>query len=135
VSEPGKELTFSPAGLEEAEAEPYRVTTGPLEVRQAVAVPEPDEGSSTDWVMLGEQVDGGGIRLVASLELARVRVQRRVDGFSRIPVKPGGPVARVPNVTLVITAEMRNFTSINAVDYPSALRSLMEMWARARPQS
>lgn len=131
----GKELAVSPAGLEEAENEPFRVATSPLELRRPVAHLEGEP--APDWVMVGVPVEGGGVRLLASLTLTRAELEQKIDGFDLIPISsnPKSAVARVPRRIVTITAVMRDFTQILAEDYPSALRSLLEMWSRARPQS
>jgi hypothetical protein len=115
--------------------EPYRVTTGPLEVTRGLAGLAPEtEGEVPDWVMVGLPNLDGGIRLFASQTLTRAGLKRRVNGFTRVPVtaNPNGPVARIPNVELVVVAVMKDFTLINAASYPDALRSLTELWERAR---
>lgn len=135
MSEPGKELMVSPAGLTEAEAEQYLVKTGPLEVSRG---PGGDGwGEAVDWVMVGMPSPGGGVRLFASKTLTRAGLQRRVEGYALVPItaRPDGPVARVPVETRTVIAVMKDFTLINAETYPEALRSLMEMWDRARPES
>lgn len=132
---PGKELAVSQAGLEEAEEEAFRVTTGPLEVTRPVAHLEGEP--APDWVIVGTPTSDGGVRLFASLTLTRAELKREMDGFDLIPIfpNPNSRPARVPRVKITITAEMRDFTQILADDYPSAMRSLMEQWSRARPQS
>jgi hypothetical protein len=122
---PGTDLTVSPAGLKgltAAEQAPYR----------KLFPGDPDWGEVPDWVMVGLSNNDGGVRLFASRTLTQAGLQRRVDGFTRVPVtgNPNGPVARVPNEIATVVAVMKDFTSINAASYPDALRSLMELWSR-----
>lgn len=130
--EPGTELMVSSAALEELENEPFRVTTGPLEVPDGQRAGA-DPGDAPDWVMVGLPNGAGGVTLFASRTLTRAAFRRQVTGFSRIPVtdKPNGPVARVLSETRTVVAEMKDFTVIHAESYPAALRTLMEMWDRA----
>jgi hypothetical protein len=132
VSEPSRALAVSSGSQQDQAEAPYRVTTGPLEVTRGSG-PEA-EGEVPDWVMVGLPNADGGVRLFASQTLTRAGLQRRVDGFTRVPVtaNPNGPVARIPNEALVVVAVMKDFTLINAASYPDALRSLTELWDRAR---
>jgi hypothetical protein len=119
--EPGQEL------------EPFKVTTGPLEVSRPLAHLDGDGAAMTpDFVMVGVPQLGGGVMLFASRTLTQAALRREVRGFDIVPItaRENGPVARVPRERRTITAEMTSFQVIYGDSYPEALRSLLEMWSR-----
>jgi hypothetical protein len=81
-----------------------------------------------DWVMVGIPKEEGGVMLFASKTLAQGALQRVADGFDRIPIGPGGPVARVLREKVTIAAQMPTFVLIHADSYPAAFTSLWDLW-------
>lgn len=109
--------------------EPYKVTTGPLEVGRG---PLPGPGFSTpgyprpDFVLFGIQDPLGGVILFASAQLSQAELKSEAERMDLIPV--GARLARVPVVKTTLHVEMRSFTMIRAETYMDALRSLGDVW-------
>jgi hypothetical protein len=124
----------STTGLQEAEDEPFRVRTGPLEVSRG---PEPKHGFGDigyprpDFVLFGIADPFGGVILFASDQMSQAELESKIQGFDLIPV--GRALARVPDRRTTLKVEMRSFTMIRADTYGDALRSLMETWRPPEP--
>jgi hypothetical protein len=86
-------------------------------------------GQAPDFVMVGVATQTG-VMLLASAELTDAGLERRTTGIDRIPIRPGGPVARVPHVEATVSATMPKFDTIQAENYQVALASLQEQWQR-----
>ena len=67
--------------------------------------------------------------------MTEARFARRMDGFDRVPIRPGGPVARVPRITAIVGAKMTSFEQIVGDDYREALASLISEWDRRSRRS
>lgn len=100
-----------------------------MDVRDA---PPPDaEGEDVQFVLVGVQQGGRSI-LFASTAVTEARFARQMDGFDRVPIRPGGPVARVSRVTAIVGAKMTSFEQIVGDDYREALATLLGEWERKR---
>ena len=110
-----------------ADRRPVPQTTG--QARQGSGWVSP-QVQRPDFMIVGLTLPAGDVLLFASTTLTRAELERKLDGFKLIPVAEDMRLARVPKERIIVTAEMRNFTMIHGEDYPSALRSLMEDWAR-----
>jgi hypothetical protein len=111
--------------LEPAELLPQ--TTDQARQRQGGS---PPQYQRPDFMIVGLTLPAGDVLVFASTELTQAQLVRETQGFDLIEVMEGMRLARVPIERITVRAEMRSFTIIHGDDYPSALRSLMEMWAR-----
>jgi hypothetical protein len=128
----------SPAAAMEMEFASY-----PGEVRQAAleyarglvlgrAQDEPlPDGEDVQFVLVGVHQHGRAV-LFASSAVTETRFARQLDGFDRVEIRPGGPVARVPRFTAIVGAKMTSFDQIVGADYREALASLIREWDRKK---
>lgn len=107
--------------------EPYRVTTGPLEVTRG---PQPGPGSPAyprpDFVMWGIREPGRGVLLFVTTDMSVAQLTNEIERLDLIPV--GRALARIPVTKTTLHVEMRSFTMIRADSYPEALLSLRDNW-------
>jgi len=81
------------------------------------------------FILVGVEQRGQAV-LFASTSVTEAKFARRMDGFDRVPIRPGGPVARVPRITAIVGAKMTSFEQIVGDDYREALTSLVREWDR-----
>ena len=115
----------------------------PDEVRQAAleyarglalgrAAPEPlPDGEDVKFILVGVE-QGGRAILFSSTSVIEAKFARQMDGFDRVEIRPGGPVARVPRLTAIVGAKMSSFEQHVGHDYREALATLLEDWKRKR---
>jgi hypothetical protein len=99
-----------------------------LQLARDEAEPLPD-GDDVQFVLVGVQQAGRAI-LFASSAVTEANFARQTDGFDRVPICPGGPVARVPRISAIVGAKMTSFEQIVGDDYRDALASLIREWDR-----
>jgi hypothetical protein len=125
----------SPAEMEtEFGSYPEEVRRAALEYARGLALgpsrPEPlPEGEDVQFVLVGVRQQGRAI-LFASSSVTEAKFARQVDGFDRVEIRPGGPVARVPRMTAIVGAKMTSFEQIVGADYREALASMLAEWQR-----
>ncbi len=88
-------------------------------------------GEDVQFILVGVQQAGRAI-LFASSSVTEAKFARQMDGFDRVPIRPGGPVARVPRITAIVGAKMTSFDQIVGADYREALASLIREWDRKK---
>jgi hypothetical protein len=127
----------SPAEMEtEFASYPEEVRRAALEYARglmlgpAQAEPLP-EGEDVQFVLVGVRQAGRAL-LFASSAVTETRFARQVDGFDRVPIRPGGTVARIPRITAIVGAKMTSFEQIVGDDYREALATLLAEWDRKR---
>lgn len=105
--------------------EPFRVTTGPLEVTHGPAPANPAY-PRPDFVMWGVREPGRGVLLFVTTDMSQAQLVSEVERLDLIPV--GRALARVPVTKTTLHVEMHSFTMIRANSYPEALMSLRDNW-------
>jgi hypothetical protein len=86
-----------------------------------------------DWVMLGVSNADGTVRLIASKELTRAELEYEAD-YEEIHSLWSLEPPRMVQTSAVyrLTAELRTWVLITAVDYPAAFDALFGQWAPER---
>lgn len=112
---------------------PEEVREAALEYARGLMIgrePEPlPEGEDVQFMLVGVEQGGRSI-LFFSSAVTEAKFARGVEGFDRVPIRPGGPVARVPRMTAVVGAKMTSFEQIVGADYRDALQTLLSEWNR-----
>jgi hypothetical protein len=113
---------------------PEAVRQAALEYARGLALgpvrPEPlPDAENVQFVLVGVRQAGRAI-LFASSSVTEAKFARQADGFDRVQIRPGGPVARVPRLTAIVGAKMTSFEQIVGEDYREALASLLDDWRR-----
>jgi hypothetical protein len=120
----------SPAEMEtEFGSYPEEVRQAALEYARGLALakdePLPDPGDEdVQFVLVGVRQAGRAI-LFASSSVTEAKFARKMDGFDRVPIRPGGPVARIPRWSILVGARMTGFEQIVADNFDSALATLV----------
>lgn len=121
----------------EFESYPEEARLAALEYARGLALPGAGDAAARDvfryphapqFVIVG--LDGGTV--VFSEHVSEARMVRKVDGYDRVPVGPGGPVARVPRWAIALGVKLEQFEQHLGEDYPSALDTLAAEWRRRR---
>lgn len=73
----------------------------------------------------------GGVQLFVSSAVTNAKFARQVKGYDHIPISPGGPVAHVPRINVIVGVEMTSFEQVLADDYMAALYTITRSWERA----
>jgi hypothetical protein len=86
------------------------------------------------FILVGVEQAGRAL-LFASTSVTETKFARWTDGFDRVQIRPGGPVARVPRMFAIVGAKMTSFEQIVGDDYREALASLVREWDRKQRRS
>ncbi len=124
----------SPAEMEtEFGSYPEEIRQAALEYARGLCLAAQDEplpdGEEAQFILVGVQ-QGGRAILFASSSVTEAKFARRMDGFDRVPIRPGGPDARIPRFSIAVGARMTEFEQIVGDDYASALATLLSEWRR-----
>lgn len=127
--------------LQQARAHQDEFRDLPAEVRQAALEyarglqlerpepePLPDEGD-VKFILVGVQQHGRAI-LFASSDVTEAKFARQFGGIDRVEIRPGGPVARIPRMTVIVGAKMDGFEQYIGDDYRDAVRTMLTEWER-----
>lgn len=104
-----------------------------LELAVGQSDPPPDS-EDVQFVLVGVEQAGRAV-LFASTSVTEAKFARRMDGVDRVEIRPGGPVARIPRMSILVGARMTSFEQYVGDDYASALATLQAEWQRKQRRS